>query len=406
MGTSDAAAPVPRVVDLFGNRRLPVPLQPLPDELFSSWFTRLAKANGLRPHQLGQTIAGRGRQLFSGDIDRGVWSDPGSELASLTNTSKKLLEQTYLRAYVGYLWPDRPVHGVWRHVLHLANGNRTERSFGLQFCPQCLAQDSTPYFRKHWRLVFCVVCDVHGCELQDRCPHCKAPLVPHRSDIGEKRLELAPKITQCQFCRQSLLIEGHEVDTALLLDFQRLVLATLDRGWISIGGRSVHSVMFFEGLRMLLSFLDDERQSGQVHQVLGNCDEKKYIGMYRYGGIEACSLARRTLLMSMAGALLTDWPRKAMLTMKSAGVSSRKLIHFWRGPANTAPFWLWQPVKEYLDKTPYVPSDKEISNAANYLFRETTGPRIQDLCALLNMATNANARVAVEWRHRTATCST
>ncbi|MBM1818233.1 TniQ family protein, partial [Sulfitobacter pseudonitzschiae] len=54
----------------------------------------------------------------------------------------------------------------------------------LQFCPACLAEDETPYFRRSWSLATRVSCFRHGCRLRDRCPSCGQGLAP----FSQKRL--------------------------------------------------------------------------------------------------------------------------------------------------------------------------------------------------------------------------
>jgi len=54
----------------------------------------------------------------------------------------------------------------------------------LQFCPACLAEDETPYFRRSWSLATRVSCFRHGCRLRDRCPSCEHGLAP----FNQKRL--------------------------------------------------------------------------------------------------------------------------------------------------------------------------------------------------------------------------
>ena len=401
MGTPYTAAPVPRIKDLFGEPRLPVPLKPEADELFSSWFTRLAKANAMRPNQLGACLTGRSRQLFSGDPDRGVWKEPGLLLAGLTAVSPEIVESTYFSAYCGFLWPSRPSHGVWRHILHLSDRKRQKDYFGLQYCPQCLATDPVPYFRKHWRLVFVATCDLHGCLLRDRCPHCQCPVIPNLCDVGQKWLDQAPGITDCNQCRNTLLIQT-EIVPSDLSEFQGLLLTTLERGWISLAGRCVHSILFFEGLRILLSFLDDARQSVSLCKSI-------YLDLpalkievsrsSRYGGVESVSLPSRFRLFEMASALFKNWPSSAMTLFQKSGVTSRDIFSFNRGLVCTVPFWLWQPTKFAIDHTPYVASDGELANAAAYLYKQKRDATARDLCRLMNMNTRSNSRVSKAWRN-------
>jgi len=48
----------------------------------------------------------------------------------------------------------------------------------LRFCPQCLAEDGQPYFRREWRLATTIACARHGIRLLDRCPDCGQGLAP------------------------------------------------------------------------------------------------------------------------------------------------------------------------------------------------------------------------------------
>jgi hypothetical protein len=162
METSKPAAPIPRLTDLFGGVLLPVPLSPLENELFSSWFVRVARANGLRCHHLARILTGRGRQLFIGDIDRGIWKEPIYQLADLVGISHEFAKATLLSSYMPFLWPETKLRGVWPFVLPMSTKDHGSRRHGLQYCPICLATDPVPYFRKHWRLSFTVACEVHG----------------------------------------------------------------------------------------------------------------------------------------------------------------------------------------------------------------------------------------------------
>lgn len=345
---------------------------------------------------MAASLTGRGRQLFSGDPDRGVWKEPGVALAGYTGLSIEQVESTYLCAYGGFLWPSRPDHGVWRHVLHMSDGKRLKNYFGLQYCPTCLATDHVPYFRKRWRLAFVVACDLHGCMLRDRCPHCRSPVQPNLCDVGQKWLDRAPGITDCYGCHSSLLISSGAVQ-ADLSKFQGLLLTTLERGWISLAGRCVHSIMFFEGFRMLLSFLDDEQKSESLAASLNLrplAPEKSSGRRSRYGGIETVALPGRLRLISITTELFKNWPVHAMELLKKSAVSSREVFAFNRGAVKTVPFWLWQPIKFAIDRTPYVASDSELSNAAAYLYRHKPDAGVHELCELMNMNTRSNIRVS------------
>ena len=69
-------------------------------------------------------------------------------------------------------------------LLPLRESVHRGRSTWIQYCPQCLAEDETPYFRRQWRLASRVSCFAHGCGLRDRCPACRTAISSyHQEDL-------------------------------------------------------------------------------------------------------------------------------------------------------------------------------------------------------------------------------
>lgn len=385
-------------MDLFGPVRLPVPLAPLEEELFSSWFMRVAFANGLTVNSLARFLTGRGRQLFSGDPDRGVWLDPGRVLAELTGVSKQRVDRLYLRSYTDKLWPPLPDKGVWRNVLHVTNKVHARKYFGLQFCPECLANDETPYFRKHWRLSFYVLCPTHRCYLLDDCYFCGAPVVPHRVGIGFAFKQLGWSIAKCHSCTLDLCLavgQRRLEPNEELVQFQKMLTSALEDGWTNVNGAPVHSVLFFEGFRIMQSLLDDIKRSGKLLDRLGMGVVKCEVKNSRYGGIETTRLNRRIQLLESARRFLKDWPSVLAVNADCLELSLSTFGKFSMSPK--IPFWVDKHLREYVDRTMYVPSDQELANAAAYLFSQKM-PTVKEFCALLNMRTRSNFRVAKTWR--------
>lgn len=90
----------------------------------------------------------------------------------------------------GYSLPETR---TWPWLLALGSRNRT-RYGGQQVCTLCLAEDSTPYLRRHWRFAWHIGCRFHGVQLIDECPACKAPIEPHRLSAEDQHL------AQCSRC--------------------------------------------------------------------------------------------------------------------------------------------------------------------------------------------------------------
>lgn len=397
MGASKQAAPNADLTDLFGSRRLPVRVEPLEDELFSSWFVRSAQANGLRVHQLARSLMGRDRPLYAGDPDRGVWHTPALALATAMDLQKEAAIQTFLKSYEGYLWPSVPDHGVWQNVLPIANATRQTRLYGLQYCAQCLRTDKQPYFRKHWRLAFYVVCDLHGCALQDRCPHCGEPIVLHRLNAGDTRFRDLKSLSMCYSCGGSLTHDALHRDNALnFIEFQKTLMMSLHRGWIVMNGRCVHSILFFQGLRMLISLMEDTRRNGKLTKSLAPDLNSEHFAN-RYGGYEARSLGRRSEVLQLVCQLLQNGTEAMALLCARNGVRLQDIHRYHIGAKVTIPYWLWEPLHFHIDGTNYSPTDAEIENATRYAFQTQNNATQSDVCSLLNMRTRSNPRVAKAW---------
>ena len=140
--------------------RWPVAVAPQDDELLSSWLHRLALANGLAPRHLSDVL-GLGAGMWSARLD-GVLADGTLDvLHRQTGVARARIAMMTLGAGPGI-----------RLLLPLRHVASRKAATWLQFCPDCLAGDEAPYFRRRWRWATRISCWEHGCGLRDRCPHC------------------------------------------------------------------------------------------------------------------------------------------------------------------------------------------------------------------------------------------
>jgi hypothetical protein len=191
---------------------IPILLQP--DELLSSWLVRVALANGCDPLVISWAIWNKWR-AWTNDLDR----YPGEDrLVALSNYSGKdlnvLHEATLFPITSAILGREPSVNELWPWLLTTGTRNRIRKG-GIQYCVDCLKEDKNPYFRREWRFAWHVSCTKHGKYLVDCCPHCQAPIEPHRL-IAEDRY-----ITICASCHLSLIdLDGSENADADVLSFQ------------------------------------------------------------------------------------------------------------------------------------------------------------------------------------------
>lgn len=183
---------------------LPAHPKPLPDELLTSWITRLARDNGLKLQTFCEHVFDKSYQLWNRDIDR-TPPDWLLDILSLrTGTPRRLIDKTTLLTYEGRIYPHRGAAGQLRWILPIGIYHRTRRRFGVQFCPHCLSADDEPYFRRHWRVAALTVCPVHRVLLHDRCPVCGAAVIFHRHELGRPAVTDAGALCLCHACKFDL----------------------------------------------------------------------------------------------------------------------------------------------------------------------------------------------------------
>jgi hypothetical protein len=169
-GDAIAAAFAVEIRERYGDvarDRWPVSVDPRPDELLSSWINRLALANGIAPRSFSGVL-GCGDGMWSPRLDLQL---PGHIAAFLGDRSGVPQDAISAMALTG--WALTPL------LLPRRENTRRQRSTWMQYCPQCFAQDETPYFRRQWRLASRISCFVHGCGLRDRCPACRSGIVSY-----------------------------------------------------------------------------------------------------------------------------------------------------------------------------------------------------------------------------------
>lgn len=156
----------PRLATLFPER-WPVKVTPLRDELLSSWLHRLALAHGLSPRHFGEEL-GFGSGTWSARLDLAL---PGTVL-NLLHHQTGVDRDRIMAMTIGAK--------KWRPLLLPLRRVQAERKHATwqQFCPVCLAEDETPYFRQEWRRTSFMTCRRHRRGLLDRCPSRRQGLAP------------------------------------------------------------------------------------------------------------------------------------------------------------------------------------------------------------------------------------
>lgn len=176
MGSAEGLWPASRGTVRF--RAWTFKLKPFQDELLSSWLIRVAFAHGQNPYVF-HNLHLPGVPIWNRDVDRVHPAGLLEALSAVSGAGVRRIKAASLFRYRS-LGPRAPAHGEWPFVLAAGVYHRKRRRHGLQFCPDCLGS-GTPYFRRSWRLAFVLRCESCSKPLSDACPHCDAPLAPHRA---------------------------------------------------------------------------------------------------------------------------------------------------------------------------------------------------------------------------------
>lgn len=184
---------------MLSRKLLPARPKPLPNEVLSSWFARVAEANAVKQHSLAFMRLGATKPPWTWalDLEGGEWFL--RNLCKTTGTSLALGRKTTLFDYLGLVFPRHPRRTRTLWVLPTKAPGKNIITDGIQLCPACLSEGGQPYFRRQWRLAFHTFCPVHDTMMLEICPSCRFPIAYHRHDCSVE-LEKAGAISLCFNC--------------------------------------------------------------------------------------------------------------------------------------------------------------------------------------------------------------
>ncbi|MCP9493372.1 MAG: TniQ family protein [Pyrinomonadaceae bacterium MAG19_C2-C3] len=359
-------------------------------------------AHGLKLHTFCVHLFGS-RAIWSRDIDKSADERVIHNLATKTNTPLERVRETTLASYCDTLFEEYKLYGATKWVLPVGVYHRKRTLFGLQYCPQCLAEDSEPYFRRKWRLAFVCVCEKHQIILRDCCSKCEAPINFHRNELGDHRKAVADSLTHCYHCRHDLAKTFEEQNsqpfpvTQIEVDFTNKLLQGLTDGFIRVGETvTVYSHLYFAVLRQLMKIVRMRRTCIEsLRQTIAANDESTIylpsVTNKSTTDLQELRVAERRCLLGLARYLMTDYPERFLRLARQHKIwSSIWLRHLepkqgQRQP-NIAPFWFWQIVHNNLYHPRHQPSRQEIEGAIKYIRRSGGTLNKSVLARLLGVA--------------------
>lgn len=144
---------------------------------------------------------------WNNDIDRRISNRTLERLAAATGQSTGDISQMTLEFLLKTLHPQKSEAGLgW--ILPLGHHRNCRKTVPLgQYCPLCLSEDSTPYFRKYWRLAFFSFCPTHHRILASGCPRCGATIRPSARNF-EGGAGNVPGLAICPKCQADLRLNA------------------------------------------------------------------------------------------------------------------------------------------------------------------------------------------------------
>jgi hypothetical protein len=174
----------------------PAHFEPAHDELFTSWVTRLASANGLMAPTFARTILSGSLSISDSDVV--VPERMAKALSIGTGVSDAAIRGLGISSREDILGSVEENSGVRPWLLPLRVGSRKRWRKALQICPACL--NSFGYFRQTWRLAFVTCCTIHRVYLLDQCTGCgsRIRIWQYKNDLFGRRLDLALVCYRCK----------------------------------------------------------------------------------------------------------------------------------------------------------------------------------------------------------------
>lgn len=332
----------------------------LPDETFSSWFRRVASANGLNARELYAFLM-PGCQLAGYDLDRHACRNLLENLSAVSDLSLKRLHSMMLTKWDGIVAGSA---GEKEKIWWLAPSGRNsrKRSFGQRICVECLAEDDKPYYRDTWRLGFISDCLVHEMKLIDRCFSCGEPV----QILASAQIDHAHRTCwKCaSFYERDVFDQG---TTTIERDCQTALANVLTEHWVNLGDHGyVHSVVYFRILYILMRLLTTGRLAKVLRYKIDEEPDAPDFGNLeapRAKEIEHLSPKFRSGLVARAWWLTLDWPHRLQSVLSRAEAVSGELF---KGN-KIYPFPLEAAIRENLTKSIDRAEDLEIEAAVKVL---------------------------------------
>ena len=328
---------------MLSGKLLPAHPHPLPNELLSSWLTRLAQANGIKLHSLALDLWDRKTALaaWARDIDRSISNQQLLKITERTGVSENAIRDTTLASFEGTLTETIYKNTHDPFILPCGIKHRTKTKNWLVYCPKCLAEDKVPYYRLTWRLAIFTVCPKHKTAMLDQCPICKAPINFVRGELGQRFVTFFDSLCNCVNCGFNLTFAktyqpefpNHKVQINYLSLLNQLKYKSLS--YESLHFKNGYELFIF--IIHLSCFLQSKRGNELLKrsQLITKPTNQMVFSNPTKNTFSEINLNDRHELLMLSLWLLNDWPKRFECLYKKSKISRTKFL----GDGNL-PVWI------------------------------------------------------------------
>lgn len=302
---------------MLSGKLWPAHPKPYNGECLSSWLVRCAHSNGLKLQTFCRLEFGSNYQLWNRDIDRHIPQWLLGKISEKASVSCEELEKHTLALFEGRLFPELTLSGQLRWLCPLVIKHRLHNGYGMQFCPQCLAEGAEPYYRLSWRVGFYTFCPYHQIIMHDRCTECGASASFHRCELGKPGIYKDVDMACCWKCGFDLRMSPRqhvEYWNKVLFERWACQLKAIDRQFVNCGKFDFDKLIL---LHQLCRLIVSQSLAPDLQDYLcQSCNQSvvKLIGTRV--AFEQRELVERHYVISLAKWLLLKYPKRILFAEK------------------------------------------------------------------------------------------
>lgn len=221
-------------------------IPPEKNELFSSWYCRLAISHGVKPLTFVKNNFEYNAPIFNRDIDLQKPQYLVDFLLLHTPLNIHDVNDLFLTSLKDLYFNN--LTETKSFFLSLGINHRNRKKFGTMCCPSCLKKN--PYYKKEWRLFTSIICTECNSYLIDKCQYCSHPICFHQIYNGSNQSipNLDLLFSMCGNCKNDLSTTPLPTPSKFELEYQNFINQTLILGFNQYAN---YSFLFINGLILL-----------------------------------------------------------------------------------------------------------------------------------------------------------